>query len=243
MIRSTARQATALASGLLLAALPVVAQGVGTDTAAQGYAPPDYSMSSEAAGDRERTLKFATSTVLPPRSDAELDQAIKVADQALNRADTEFASANRRRGQAEELRGSRELQLRQVQAVKGRKGEEVSKSRRDSLEAEERALKRRVGLMKDLEALANLEIEAARAAREAAIAEQQALESERMLVRERAQDQDDTETILALVRETLLAKKKSAGLVERLGGKRELVSSKRLDLYRAYLDARKWEGS
>jgi hypothetical protein len=243
MIRSTARQAAALASGLLLAAAPVVGQGVGADTAAQGYAPPDYSMSRETAADREKTLQFAASIVLPPRSDADLDRAIKGADQALNRADAEFAAANRRREQAEDLLRSRELRLSEVQALKDRKGEEVSKSRRDSLEAEERALKRRVPLMKDLVALANLEMEVARAAREAAIAEQQALESERMLVRERAQDQDDTETILALVRETLLAKKKSAGLLERLAGKRELVSSKRLDLYRAYLDAREWEGS
>jgi hypothetical protein len=92
-------------------------------------------------------------------------------------------------------------------------------------------------------ALANVEMDVARAAREAAIAEQQALESERMLVRKRAESDGDTESVLSLARETLVAQKKSANLAERLASKRALLASKRLDLYRAYLDLRKREGN
>jgi hypothetical protein len=182
-----------------------------------------------------------SSIVLPPRSDADLGRAIEAADQALNRADADQAAATGRRKQAEELVRSRELRLSQIESVKGKA--ELSKPRRDSLEAEERALKRRLPLTKDLVALANLEIDVARAASEAAIGEQQALESERMLVRKRAEADGDSESVLGLARETLVARKKSAGLAQKLAAKQELASSKRLDLYRAYLDIREREGS
>ena len=142
-----------------------------------------------------------------------------------------------------ELVRSRERRLNQIDAVRSRKDETLSQSRRDSLEAEERALRRRLPLTKDLVALANLEIDLARAAREAAIAEQQALESERMLVRQRAEPDGDSARVLDLGREALVAQKKSAGLARRVAAKRELVSSKRLDLYRAYQDVRLKEGS
>jgi hypothetical protein len=243
MIRSTAWQAAALAGGLSLGAAPVAAQAVGTDTAAQAYVPTDFPASGETAQERANTLQLAGSIVLPSRSDADLAQAIQAADQALNGADAELASATERRDRAEEMVRSRELRLSQIESVKGQKGEALPKQQRDSLEAEERALRRRLPLTKDLVALANLEIDVARAAREAAIAEQQALESERTLVRQRAEADGDTGSVLDLVRETLVAQKRNAGLVERVASKRALVSSKRLDLYRAYLDVRAREGS
>ena len=242
MIRNTARHAAALAGGLLLAA-PVVGQGVGTDTATQAYAPTDGQVSGDAAKDRENALQVVNSTLLPPRSDADLGRAIQAADRSLHRADADLASATDRRKRAEELVRSRELRLSQIEAAKGQKPEQTSRSRRDSLEAEERALKRRLPLAKNLVALATLEMEVARVEREAAIAEQQALESERMLVRTRADSDRDTETLLDLARETLVAQKKNAGLIQRVAAKRELLSSKRLDLYRAYLDVRAREGS
>jgi len=243
MMRSTAWQAAALAGGLLLGATPVAGQGVGTDAAAQAYAPTDFPASGETAKDRANTLQVAGSIVLPPRSEADLEQAIQAADQALNRADAELASATGRRQRAEEMLRSRQLRLSQIESVKDQEAEQLSKPRRDSLEAEELALRRRLPLTKDLVALANLEIDVARATREAAIADQEALESERMLVRQRAEADGDTESVLDLVRETLLAQKKNAGLVERVASKRALVSSKRLDLYRAYLDVRAREES
>lgn len=242
MIRSTVRLAAALTGSLLLAAAPATGQGVGADTTAQAYAPGDFSVHGETGNDRASTMQLVSSIVLPPRSDADLKRAIEAADQALNRADADQAAAAGRRKRAEELVRSRELRLSQIESVKG-KAEQVSKPRRDSLEAEERALKRRLPLTKELAALANLEIDVARAAREVAIAEQQALESERMLVHKRAEGAGDTESVLDLARETLLAQKKSAGLVQRLASKRDLVASKRLDLYRAYLDMREREGS
>ena len=242
MIRSTAWQA-ALAGSLLLGAAPAAGQGVATDTAVQAYAPSDFPASGEPTGDRANTLQVAGSIVLPPRSDADLEQAIQASDQALNRADAELASATGRRDRALEMLRSRELRLSQIESVKGQKAEALPKPRRDSLDAEEAALKRRLPLTKGLVALANLEIDVARAAREAAIGEQQALESERMLVRQRAEADGDTESVLDLMRETLVAQKKNAGLVERVASKRALVSSKRLDLYRTYLDLRAREGS
>jgi len=241
MIRSTVRLAAALTGSLLLAAAPAAGQGVGADTTAQAYAPGDFSVHGESANDRASTMQLVSSIVLPPRSDADLGRAIEAADQALNRADADQVAATGRRKQAEELVRSRELRLGQIQSAG--KAEQLSKPRRDSLEAEERALKRRLPLTKELVALANLEIDVARAAREVAIAEQQALESERMLVRKRAEGAGDTESVLGLARETLLARKKCAGLVQRLASKRDLVAGKRLDLYRAYLDMREREGS
>lgn len=243
MTRRTAWQAAVLAGGLSLGAAPVAGQGVGTDTAAQAYAPTDFTASSETEQDRANTLQVAGSIVLPPRSDADLEQAIQAADQALNRADAELASATERRDRAEEMLQGRELRLSQIESVEGQKAAELAKPRRDSLEAEERALRRRLPLSKDLVALANLEIDVARTARDVAIAEQQALESERMLVRQRAGADGDTQSVLDLVRETLVAQKKNARLVERMASKRALVSSKRLDLFRAYLDVRVREGS
>jgi chromosome segregation ATPase len=241
MIRSTARHAAALAGGLLLAA-PVAGQGVGTDTATQAYAPTDVQVSGDVAKDRENALQVVSSILLPPRSDADLERAIQAADRSLNRADADIASATDRRKRAEELVRSRELQLSRIEAAKGQKAE-MSQSRRDSLEAEERALRRRLPLAKNLVALASLEMDVAQAEREAAIAEQRALESERMLVRTRAESDRDTETVLDLARETLVAQKKNAGLIQRVAAKRELLSNKRLDLYRAYLDVRAREGS
>jgi hypothetical protein len=241
MQRTTARQWVALAGALLLAAAPVAGQEVGADTAVQGYAP-DAPVSGELARQQASPMKVVGADVLAPRSDADLDRAIQSADRALDRADAELSAAAGRRKQAEELTRSRELRLSQIEAVKGQK-EGLSKPRRDSLEGEERALKRRIPLTKDAAALAGLEMDVARAARDAGIAEQQALETERMLVRKRAESDADTETVLNLARETLVAQKKSAGLAERLASKRALVSSKRLDLYRAYLDLRAREGS
>jgi microcompartment protein CcmL/EutN len=243
MMRTIARYAAALTGALLLAATPVAGQAVGADTAVQGYAPGEVSASGEAGKDRANPMKVVGSVVLAPRSDAYLEQAIEAADRALNRADAELASAAGRRKQAEELVRQRELRLSQIEVAKGQKAEALSKPRRDSLEAEEQGLKRRLPLTKDAVALANIEMDVAGAAREAAIAEQQALESERMLVRKRAESDGDTESVLSLARETLLAQKKSAGLAERLASKRALLASKRLDLYRAYLDMRKREGS
>jgi hypothetical protein len=243
MIRSTVRLGAVLTGWLLLPAAPATGQDVSADTTAQAYAPGDFSVHGETAKDRATTLQLVSSIVLPARADADLGRAIEAADHALNRADAEQAAAVGRRKQAEELVRSRELRLSQVESAKRDKSEQLSQPRRDSLEAEELALKRRLPLTKDLVALANLEIDVARAARDAAIAEQQALESERMLVGKRAESDGDTESVLDLARETLLAQKRSAGLAQRLASKRALVSSKRLDLYRAYLDMRKREGS
>ena len=64
-----------------------------------------------------------------------------------------------------------------------------------------------------------------------------------MLVRTRAESDRDSESVLDLARETLVAQKKNAGLIQRVAAKRELLSNKRLDLYRAYLDVRAREGS
>jgi hypothetical protein len=243
MIRDALRLAAALTGPLLLAAAPATGQGVGADTVAQAYAPGDFSVPGETDKDRASTLQLVSSIVLPPRSDADLERAIEAADQAFNRADADQAAATDRRQRAEELVRSRELRLSQIESVKDQKSEQLSKPRRDSLEAEEQALKRRLPLTEDLVALANLEIDVARAAREAAIGEQQALEAERMLVRKRAEADGDSESVLDLARETLVARKKSAGLAQRLAAKQELASSKRLDLYRAFLDIRKREGS
>ena len=242
MLKNTARQAAVLAGGLLLATASAHGQAVGADSAAQAYAPGDLPASDEMGEDRAKVLQVVSSIVLPVRTDDELGRAIEAADQALNRADAELASATERRKQAEELAASRERRLSQIEVVKGQK-ETLSPSRRDSLEAEERSLRRRLPLSKDLVSLANLEMDLARATREAAIAEQQALESERMMVRQRAQSDGDTASVLDLGRETLLAQKKSAGLAQRVAAKRELVSSKRLDLYRAYQEVRAREGS
>jgi hypothetical protein len=241
MMRTIARQTAALTGALLLATAPVAGQDVAADTAVQGYAPGEVSTSAETAKARANPMKVVGSVVLAPRSEAYLEQAIEAADRALNRADAELASAAGRRKQAEELVRNRELRLSQIKVAKDQK--ELAKPRRDSLEAEEQALKRRLPLTKDAVALANTEMDVAGAAREAAIAEQQALESERMLIRKRAESDGDTESVLSLARETLVAQKKSAGLAEKLASKRALVASKKLDLYRAYLDLRKREGS
>ena len=97
MLKNTARQAAVLVGGLLFATASAHGQAVGADSGAQGYAPGDLPVSGEMREDREKVLQVVSSIVLPSRTDDELGRAIKAADQALNRADAERASARERR--------------------------------------------------------------------------------------------------------------------------------------------------
>jgi hypothetical protein len=180
---------------------------------------------------------------LPTRSEAEVEQDIRTAQQALARADSELTHATARRAKTAELIRTRQRQLAELEAKKHQADKEKRKADKRSLEAEQKAVERRKGLAEGLASLNDAEIGAARKAREAAIANQQALELERMLVGKRAERVghgtagDHADVVLReLERQTLAAQKKAAGLTNELAGKRDLVASKRVDLYRAYLE-------
>jgi chromosome segregation ATPase len=241
MLCDISKSALALAALLGLGTMPIAAQRTDADTArgVQGYAPDARERApsnAELAASDPSVMGGAIA--LPTRSEAEVEQDIRTAQQALARADSELTHATARRAKTAELIRTRQRQLAELEAKKNQADKEKRKADKKSLEAEKKAVERRKSLAEGLAALNDAEIGAARKAREAAIANQQALELERMLVGKRAERASVGAAVLReLERQTLAAQKKATGLNNELAGKRDLVASKRLDLYRAYLES------
>jgi hypothetical protein len=221
--------------------------------AAQGYAPSN-AQQPRTFGAAE-LAKYPPATIagviaLPPRSAAAVDEAGRAAERALARADSGLAAATERQARTESLVQSRQRRLAEIEAQRKQADKEKRKGDKAALEAEKKTLTRRLGFAKDLQGLDDAEISVARKAREAAIANQQAVDLERKLVEKRGErpgaDWRDTgpgdgesAVIRELERQTLVAQKKAADLDKELAGKRSFVLGKRLDLYKAYLSSEK----
>ena len=242
ILRSTlARSALALASWLLLAAVPLPGQQIGTDSAPpdmQGYAPSSEADTSPPAvlPEAAAVSSRAVTIVLPARSDATVEQGLRAADQSLNRADAELARLLDQRARTEAAIRSQESQAAELEARKRQADKEKRKGDKAALEVQKKGLERQKALTRELKLLTDAEVEAARKAVETAIAKQRAFEVERLLIGKRA---ERSPLVPDLERETLVAQKKAAELDRDLAGKREFVASKRLDVYRASREAEK----
>jgi hypothetical protein len=270
MISDIARSSLLLAA-LVLGVAPLGAQQPGVDTSApapvpatataagpaaapapQGYAPSVGVARTPGAAE---LAKYAPAVIaggiaLPPRSAAEVDQAARGAERALALADSALVATTERRARTEALVGARQRRLAEIEAQRKLADKEKRKGDKAALEAEKKTLQRRTGFAKELQGLDDAEVDAAKKAREAAIANQQAVELERRLVEKRAEragsgwrDGGPKDGVTAVIREledqTLVARKKAAGLDRDLANKRAFVASKRLDLYRGYLESEK----
>lgn len=250
MRRNVARSAMPLAAAVLLGVMPLAAQETGADTAAknaQGYAPnTGPSVGSLASTD---PWVRGGAIALPGRSQAEVDQAVRAADQELAGADSELTNATTRQARTQELIQARQRQIAELEVKKKEADKEKRKADKKALDAQQKVLERRKELAEQLKQVNAAEIGAAGKAREAAIARQQALVLERMLVQKRSERASLRQTdpaaaertspvIRELERQTLVAQKKAAGAEKDLAGKRDFVASKRLDLYKGYVDAK-----
>lgn len=241
MFRDITRTALPPAAWLLLAAVPVAGQQTGTDSTppdVQGYAPDTETDTSPPAAPPEAAAysSRAVTIVLPARSDAAVEQGIRAADQALNRADAELARLLDRGEKAEAAIRSQESKAAELEASKRKADKEKRKGDKAALESQKKALERQKALTQELKTLNDAEVDAARKAVEVAIAKQRALELERLLIGKRAQR---SPSVPDLEQETLVAQKKAAALERDLADKREFVASKRLDAYRTSREAEK----
>lgn len=236
MIRDLARSSTLVAAALLCGAVSVAAQGTDT-TAAQGYAPSP----APAAPAAKAEVVVGGTIIVPTRSPAAIDEALRVSQLALARADSELTSATARRAKAQQAVQGVQRSLAENAAKRDQADKEKRSADKKSLEAEKKALERRKNLAEQVTSLNDAEVDAATKGREAAIARQQALDLERMLIEKRSGGASSA-VLSELERQTLAAQKKATGLERDLAGKRDFVAGKRLDLYRAYQES-KGQGS
>ena len=182
MIRDLARSSTLIAAVLLCGAVSVAAQG--TDTAAaQGYAP---SPAPEAPAAKAEVGSVGGTIIVPTRSPAAIDEALRVSQLALARADSELTSATARRAKAQQAVQGVQRSLAENAAKRDQADKEKRSADKKSLEAEKKALERRKNLAEQVKSLNDAEVDAATKGREAAIARQQALDLERMLIEKRS---------------------------------------------------------
>ena len=239
MISDITRSALPLVTWLLLGTVPLAGQQAGTDSASdvQGYAPPaETDKSPPAPAPVAASSSSTAAVVLPRRSEGDVDQGIRVADQALNRAGAELARLQQRGEKTQALLRSQESRATELEAQKKQADKEKRKSDESAFAVQKKAVDRQKALTEQLKALNDAEIETARKAVEVAIAKQRALEVERTLIAKRA---ERSPLVPDLERETLVAQKKAAGLERDLAGKKAFVSSKRLDVYEASREAEK----
>jgi hypothetical protein len=234
MIRDAVASAPLVVAALLVVAAPLAGQEV-TDTVApvaQGYVAPAAEPTGADLG--SGLTAFAGGVVLPVRSEAEVDQANRAAARALEKADADLALTSDRRSKANELVQSRQARLSEIDAKRKQADKDKNKSEKAALNAEKRAVERQKFLAERVRSLNDAEVDAARKAREVAVARQQALELERQLVGKRAENASPA-VINELERQTLQAQKKAASLDRELAGKQDYLASKRVDVFKDYL--------
>jgi colicin import membrane protein len=238
MVRDAAASAALAAAALLLGAGRVAAQEV-TDTAApvaQGYvAPVPEAATADLAG--SGLSAFAGGVVLPARSAAEVDQANRVAARTLEKADADLALTTDRRAKANAQVQARQSRLAELEVKRKQADKEKNKSEKAALDAQKRALEKQKFLAEEIRSLNDAEVEAARKARDVAVARQQALDLERQLVEKRSGNGSPA-VINELERQTLVAQKKAASLDRELAGKQDYLAGKRLDVFKEYLGAK-----
>jgi hypothetical protein len=240
MIRGAAAFAALGVAGLLVGAMPLAAQDVAADTAApipaQGYvAPANEPAAADIAG--TGLSAFAGSVVLPARSADEVDQAVRAAERALERADAELTKTSERRAKTNELVQSRQSRLAEIETKRKQADKDKNKSEKAALDAEKKAVERQKFLAEEVRSLNDTEVEVAKKAREVAVARQQSLDLERQLVGKRGENASPA-VINELERQTLTAQKKAASLDRELASKQDYLANKRLDVFKGYLEAK-----
>jgi hypothetical protein len=238
MVRDAAASVALAVAALLLGAAPLAAQEV-SDTAApipQGYAPASETAAADLAG--SGLSAFAGGVVLPARSADEVEQANRAAARALEKADADLALTAERRTKTNELVQSRQARLAEIEARRKQADKDKNKSEKTALDAEKKAVERQKFLAERVRELNDTELDAAKKAREVAVARQQALELEGQLVAKRAGNESPA-VINELERQTLAAQKKAASLDRELAGKQDYLAHKRLDVFKDYLEKNK----
>jgi hypothetical protein len=166
-----------------------------------------------------------------------VEQASRAATQALEKADANLALTADRRAKANEMVESRKQRLAEIEEKRKQAEKDKNKSEKAALDAEKKAVERQKSLAEEVRALNTTEVEVAQQAREVAVAKQQALALERQLVGKRGENASPA-VINELERQTLVAQKKATGYERELAGKRDYLASKRLDVFKGYLEAK-----
>ena len=239
------------AGALLLAVTaPLTAQDTGADSATpgvQGYAPGGPPAPAPSASERAMAdpSAVAGAVALPMRSRAELQQGMMATQNELRRADARLSSASESGSKAKALVQQRRLELREIEAKIKQADKEKRKADKRLLEAEKRAGERQKRWAEQLETVSDAETEAARQARLVAVAKHQALELELQLAQKRASVPPSAASgggsnvvIRELEQQTLEAQRNYRRLDHGLAQKEEDLANKRLDLYRAALEAK-----
>jgi len=228
-----------LAAVLLLGfSAPLRAQEVGPDSASevQAYAPGMPFMALPVSA--KLTSANASAIVLPLRSEAQLREAMQVADGDLRRADARLVRANESKNHVQGQAQQRRLVLREIEKKKESK---PSKEDQKLLDAQQRAAERELRWVGQLEGLGDAELDAAREARLVAQAKQQALDLELQLTQKRAARSssggDGLDVVIReLERQTLDAQKQYWKRAHELALTEEELAEKRLDLYRSAVE-------
>lgn len=236
---------------LLVAAAPLTAQEPGADSATpgvQGYAPGGPPAPTPTASERAMAdpSVVAGAIALPMRSRAELQQAVMATQDELRRADARLSTAGESGSKARALVQQRRLDLREIEAKRKQADKEKREADKRLLEAEKRSGERQKRWAEQLEVMCDTELEAAREARQVAVAKHQALELELQLEEKRSSvprskppsGGGSNVVIRELEQQTLEAQRNYRRLEHELAEKEEDLANKRLDLYRASLEAK-----
>jgi hypothetical protein len=231
---------TLMAVALLVIAPPLGAQEVESDSAApeaQGYAPggPPSAAAPSVLGSANASA-LAPSIVLPRRSEAQLQQAMRVAEADLRRADARLVRAD---GGKDEIRARAQRYRAELHQIEKQRKE--SKADEKVLDARKRTAERELRWTRQLAALGDAELAAAREARRVAQAKHQALELELQLAQKRSAQAGSgggewSVVVRELERQTLDAQKAYWKLAHQLALSEEDLAAKRLDLYRSSLE-------
>jgi hypothetical protein len=239
---------TVISTLLLVAAAPLSAQQVGADSATpavQGYAPEGPPPSSPALSERISTDAAAAGTlVLPRRSEAVLENAMRAAGQDLRRADARLSRAEASRSNATALLQQRKLELREIEGQIRTAEKAKRKGDKRRLEAEKKSVEKQERWAERLQDTESSELETARTASRVAFAKHQALELESQLARARigngpgvSANQLSGESTSMVIRQlelqTLEAQKKFRKLAHELGKQEEELAGMRIDLYKS----------
>jgi uncharacterized membrane protein YccC len=220
---------------LLAVSAPLSAQEV--DSASpkvQGYAP---GLPTAAVPQSSRVSSALASTiVLPLRPEGQLRDAMRVAEEDLRRADTRLIRASQGKDHIRARAEQQRVELRQIETRR-----KQPKPDEKVLDAQKRAAERELRWTQKLDAMGDVELEAAREARRLAQAKQQALELELQLAQKREAQASSTSNgsnvvIRELEKQTLDAQKEYWKLAHQLASSEQDLAAKRLDLYLSSLE-------
>jgi hypothetical protein len=240
---------TLTATLLLVVAAPLSAQEIGADSATpavQGYAPGGPPPSNPAASDRGSADAVATAgkIVLPPRSEAVLQQAMKTAEADLRRADARLSRAGASRSNASALVQQRKLEVREIEGQIRTADKAKRKGDKRRLEKQKESLERQMRWAERLQDTETAEVETARAASRVAFAKHQALGLESQLAQTRNETgpgvsvkplsgESTSMVIRQLELQTLEAQQKFRKLAHELARQEEELAGMRINLYKS----------